>query len=201
MLEDQVGKRFGRLTVISRLKKGNNHHAYWFCICDCGSTHCVRNDHLLKSFTRSCGCLNREVVIQRMTTHGRTRTTEFKSWTGMKERCYRPSRRDYKNYGERGIRVCDEWLHDFQAFHNHVGPKPSPKHSIDRIDNGGNYEPGNVRWATPEQQSQNRRAKGGRHPHAPPECHPDRPHCVRGMCRQCYDHERRKPRLFPPLGA
>ena len=90
-------------------------------------------------------------------THGMTGTPEYRAWKDMLGRCRNSRHRQYPNYGGRGIRVCDEWLHDFVAFYNHVGPRPSARHSIDRIDNDGNYEPGNVRWATRKMQNANMR--------------------------------------------
>jgi len=86
-------------------------------------------------------------------------TPEYRAWANMKTRCYAPSYRGYHNYGGRGIRVADEWRNSFEAFYAHVGPRPSAQHSIDRIDNGGNYEPGNVRWATRNEQQGNKRRK------------------------------------------
>lgn len=87
--------------------------------------------------------------------HGMNKTTEHRVWVGMKQRCTNPNKRDYKWYGAKGVRVCSEWMNSFVSFYEHVGARPSPKHTIDRIDVSGNYEPGNVRWATMEQQINN----------------------------------------------
>jgi hypothetical protein len=93
------------------------------------------------------------------TVHGGTRSREFNTWKGMQRRCYLQSAAGFKNYGGRGIAVCDRWLHSFENFLADMGCKPSPKHSIDRINNDGNYEPGNCRWATAKEQRQNRRRR------------------------------------------
>ena len=87
--------------------------------------------------------------------HGMNKSPEHRAWVHMKQRCTNPNKKEYPHYGGRGIRVCDEWMHSFLSFYHHVGPRPSDKHSIDRIDVNGNYEPGNVRWATQQEQVEN----------------------------------------------
>lgn len=94
--------------------------------------------------------------------HGMSGTPEYKAWIDAKRRCYKKTARRYRDWGGRGIRMCEEWLHDFNAFYNYIGPRPSSEHSLDRIDNNKNYEPGNVRWATYEEQSRNQRMKYNR---------------------------------------
>jgi len=160
---DLAGARFGRLTVV-RLDAQQEHgkHARWVCVCDCGTECVAPSKHLRAGEKRSCGCLAREVgaknadVIRK---HGATGTPEYVAWQGMINRCEVQSRRSWKNYGGRGIRVAEEWRHDFMAFLSHVGPRPSSAHSLDRIDNDGNYRPGNVRWATRDVQNANRRPR------------------------------------------
>lgn len=119
-------------------------------------------------------------------THGMTGTTEYKIWEGIKQRCLNPNERGYPKYGGRGIKVCDEWAASFQAFFDYVGYRPGPEFTIDRIDNDGNYEPGNVRWATARQQSANQRprrkpefCKSGQHRFSPENTMPD------GRCLTC----------------
>lgn len=95
---------------------------------------------------------NGSVVRKR---HGMNKSPEHRAWVHMKQRCTNPKKREYKHYGGRGIKVCDEWMHSFLAFFEHIGLRPSEKHSLDRIDVNGDYEPGNVRWATHQQQIEN----------------------------------------------
>jgi len=145
--------------VLARAKSRSDRQSRWRCQCDCGHAITTNTASLLSGRTRSCGCWHREVV----TTHGHTSgkhhraSQEYRAWTQLKTRCLNPKNNRYKDYGGRGITVCDAWRHDFMAFYNHIGPKPRRSHVIDRIDNNGHYEPGNVRWTTPRQSARNRR--------------------------------------------
>ena len=151
------GQRFGRLTVISEAGRHRKEIA-WECRCDCGTSGIVIASYALRNGDKlSCGCLRLEAVLAACTTHGQTGSTEYKIWVGMKNRCFNPRVKGYANYGGRGITVCDRWNESFELFLLDVGPRPSPKHSIDRRDNNGNYEPGNAQWALPIEQANNSR--------------------------------------------
>jgi hypothetical protein len=135
----------------------------WVCRCDCGREAIRDGRSLRHGHQPSCGCRKITALRERFITHGCTRgpngqlTPEYQAWRGMKTRCLNPNHHKFPGYGGRGIRICDEWLADFAAFLRHIGPRPSPEMSVDRIDVNGHYEPGNVRWATPAQQRANRR--------------------------------------------
>jgi len=155
-----TGKRFGRLVAI-RFVKRLNRPTFWLWKCDCGSEKLIRADSVKRGDIRSCGCLQRDLGGNGSLKHGYAITgqvrPEYMGWISMKQRCYNPKHKSYKNYGGRGIRVCKRWLLSVENFLADVGDRPSPNYSIDRIDNNGNYEPKNVRWATGKIQVKNRR--------------------------------------------
>jgi hypothetical protein len=151
------GERFGLLLVVDAagFSKGR---ALWRCVCDCGATDVIAVGNLLQQGKKkSCGCATSAMVSAAKRTHGQARTAVYKRWLNMKQRCGNPDNPAWKNYGGRGIRVCDRWLNSFETFYADVGDPPAPSLSLDRIDNDGNYEPGNVRWATWSQQQKNAR--------------------------------------------
>lgn len=155
---DLTGQKFGRLTVVRKTLD-----SHWLCQCDCGVEKEVRSTLLRSGKTKSCGCYRIErgrahgASIKLRHGQGRGRgTPEYNCWGQMLHRCRNPNSRMFKNYGGRGITVCERW-HTFDNFFADMGPRPSPKHSIDRIDVNGNYEPGNVRWATSIEQNRNLR--------------------------------------------
>jgi hypothetical protein len=134
----------------------------WQCRCNCGVERIVGGSELTCDRSKSCGCRTGVARVVRVPsrpskTHGMFGTPEYGSWTSMIQRCCNPKAKGYHNYGGRGIRICAEWRASFQAFFAHVGRRPSPDHSIDRIDNEGHYEPGNVKWATDREQNSHRR--------------------------------------------
>jgi hypothetical protein len=161
---DMTGARIGRLLVLHRAgsySKGNSQRALWFCLCDCGSTVEVRGQNLRNGTTKSCNCLRDETAAKLKLTHGRSRSREYQAWCAIKRRCFAPNTAGYEYYGARGITMSPRWVESFENFFADVGPRPpcSTSHafSIDRINNNGNYEPGNVRWATAAMQASNRR--------------------------------------------
>lgn len=150
------GMRFERLTVLRKGTPARYGHPRWDCRCDCGKEVTVRQSMLVAQQTKSCGCLARDLSVARSTKHGMFGTPEYHAWTHMKGRCNSPSHSDYRNYGGRGISVCPAWQ-SFENFLADMGLRPSPQHSLDRINNDGDYEPLNCRWATVIEQSRNRR--------------------------------------------
>ena len=154
-----AGQRFGRLVAQHEVEPNKHGHRRWACVCDCGGEKVVLQEQLRKDRCKSCGCLHREVTQKMLRTHGGTGTGEFSVYRNMIARCYIKSSSHYENYGGRGIRVFAEWRGrgGFERWLRHIGPRPSESHSIDRINNNRDYEPGNVRWATDAQQSRNKR--------------------------------------------
>lgn len=157
---DLAGERFGRLVALGPIGKKRSRNVVWLCRCDCGNTKEIPSSNLRNGVTRSCGCLMKESVKRRFSTHGMSTHPLWGTWWQMIQRCTNSRVSHYANYGGRGISVCAEWQHDFQTFLHGVSQLPhygEEGYTLDRIDNDGNYEPGNVQWATNTEQARNSR--------------------------------------------
>lgn len=155
---DLAGKRFGRLVILGIAHKDKFGNQLWKCVCDCENIVFSTHYRLRMSKVKSCGCFAKDIKIKHNNATGGKVTKEYKSWTAIKERCFNPNVKEYIRYGGVGITMCAEWINDFSAFLKEVGVAPSKNHTIDRYPNqAGNYEPGNVRWASKQQQAWNRR--------------------------------------------
>ena len=157
--KDMIGESFGRLTVIARAFTGKP-QAEWYCECECGETVIARGDHLRLGRISSCGCFRREHgrSVGGITTHGESYSLAYSSWRAMLKRCTDESHISYKDYGGRGITVCDQWRASFENFFSDMGDRPEGT-TLDRIDNDGNYQPGNCRWADAKTQRSNQRPR------------------------------------------
>lgn len=145
-----IDKRFGLLVVLEDAGKSKHRKTILKCQCDCGNTTIVQKTDLCAGKTRSCGCMQGGI------THGMSHTPEYKAWRDLIQRCTNPNNKRYKDYGGRGITVCDRWRNSFEAFHKDMGPKPDPKYSIDRINNDLGYCPDNCEWSDDTKQIRNR---------------------------------------------
>lgn len=157
-----IGEKFGRLTVVERAEACKDGRTRWKCICSCkNKTEIIALEYNLKRHnTNSCGCYQRERASEAHKTHGKRKSRLYKTWADIKQRCYNQNEKCFNNYGGRGITIAPRWKDDFKAFYDDVSKLPhfnEKGYSLDRIDNNGNYEINNVRWATKKEQNNNKR--------------------------------------------
>lgn len=156
---DLTGRRFGWLTVVSETDERRGHSVVWLCKCDCGTYKRISAQYLKSGRVLSCGCYNKTKELR----HGMSHTRLHHAWQSMIDRCVNPNNKEYANYGGRGIKVCDKWMNNFEAFadwsfaNEFDMTAPRDKCTLDRIDVNGNYEPSNCRWADMKTQCRNRR--------------------------------------------
>ena len=156
-IEIKTGDKYDRLTIVKEVENINMKNVRFFlCSCECGNQKVIALNSLRRGDTKSCGCYRKQIVTERSVTHGLWGQPLYNTWVNMKQRCYNPNFRDYKNWGGRGIKVCDRWINSFSNFINDMGERPDGK-SLDRINNDGDYEPSNCRWATSKEQIKNQR--------------------------------------------
>ena len=158
-IQDIKNQRFGKLIALeySHTEKGKS--STWICRCDCGRISKVELSSLRSGNTQSCGCLRLERIAKSNSTHGKSKTSEYYAWDNMIQRCVNPNNPEYKNYGGRGISVCEEWRNSFELFLQDMGLKPKEKFSLDRIDNDKGYYKENCRWTNSFTQAINQREK------------------------------------------
>jgi len=153
-----IGRKFGKLTVLAESGINKSRAKTWLCLCECGKETVVAGVKLRNGHTRSCGCLVVDKVSKLNLTHGLSSIPEYVIWAGMWQRVTNPNNISYPNYGQRGVKICDRWK-DFNNFLADMGTRPQGKYSIERVDNDGNYEPTNCKWADYFEQAKNKRKR------------------------------------------
>lgn len=159
-MNNMIGKQYGRLTVLSFIGRNKQYDSLWECKCKCGTIKVIRGGVLKNGHTQSCGCLHKDNTSVAKTTHGLIKDNYklYKVWIGMKQRCYNSKCSSYKNYGQRGIKLCENWVHSFENFHSwSLANGYSEGLTIERENVNGNYEASNCSWIVKERQSANRR--------------------------------------------
>lgn len=152
-----VGQTFERLTVLKDNGRNSRRYILWLCKCSCGKDIDAIGYELENGHVKSCGCLKAERLGNNSRTHGKSKTSEYSIWCGMIKRIENPNDKFYSEYGGRGIKICDRWRHSFEFFNQDMGSRPTKNHSIERIEVNGDYEPGNCKWATLDEQARNKR--------------------------------------------
>lgn len=159
IINDLTGRMFGKLKIVERHPENYNRETQWICRCECGNPKIlkIRYGNLTKGYTKSCGCFQKEATKKANTIHDLATTPEYNIWKGIKNRCRNGEAPNYKNYGGRGITMCDEWYHDFLTFYRDMGSRPSPELSVERRENDKGYSKENCYWATRTEQNNNTR--------------------------------------------
>lgn len=156
--QNLLGQKIGRLTVVEYSGKTKKGASTWKCLCTCGNVKILKTEVLNKGTSKSCGCLAIELLKIRSITHGLKNSVEYSIWNSMKSRCLNKKHKNYKDYGERGITICDEWINSFETFYADMGNRPDNSYSLERVNNSLGYTKENCIWTTAKSQCRNRRS-------------------------------------------